>query len=186
LRAVPEAKMLVAGMPPGGQYGNLIEQFAARGIASDRLVFHERSGIETYLALHHQVDMCLDTTPYTGGTTTIHALWMGIPTLTVAGSTPAARSGAAFLGDAGLFEFVASDAADFVEKGLYWATHIAELATVRAGLRARLENSPIPQAELIGAAFVHALRRMWRRWCAGLPAESFEITAADLLESRKS
>jgi predicted O-linked N-acetylglucosamine transferase (SPINDLY family) len=180
LRAVPDAKMLIAGMPPGGQYGNLIEQFAAGDIASDRLVFHERSGIETYLALHHQVDMCLDTTPYTGGTTTIHALWMGIPTLTVAGSTPAARSGAAFLGDAGLFEFVASDAADFVEKGLYWATHIAELATVRAGLRARLENSPIPQAELIGAALLYALRRMWRRWCAGLTAESFEITASDL------
>jgi len=105
---------------------------------------------------------------------------MGVPTLTVAGATPAARSGAAFLGDAGLFEFVATDAADFVAKGLHWATHLEELATVRAGLRGRLQNSPIPHAELIGAAFIYALRRMWRRWCAGLPAESFEITAADL------
>jgi predicted O-linked N-acetylglucosamine transferase (SPINDLY family) len=180
LRALPEAKMLIAGMPPGGQNASLIERFAAGGIAMDRLMFHERCGIETYLALHHQVDICLDTTPYTGGTTTVHALWMGIPTLTVAGPTPAARSGAAFLGDAGLFEFVAMDAADFVEKGLYWANHLEELATVRVGLRGRLEKSPIPQAELIGAAFEHALRRMWRRWCAGLPAESFEITAADL------
>jgi predicted O-linked N-acetylglucosamine transferase (SPINDLY family) len=185
LRALPQAKMLIAGMPPGGHYANLIEQFAAGGIASGRLMFHERCGIETYLALHHQVDICLDTTPYTGGTTTVHALWMGIPTLTIAGPTPAARSGAAFLGDAGLFEFVAADAADFVAKGLYWATHLEELATVRAGLRGRLENSPIPQVELIGAAFVHALRRMWRRWCAGLSAESFEITASDL-PSRES
>ncbi|HTC37651.1 MAG TPA: tetratricopeptide repeat protein [Steroidobacteraceae bacterium] len=185
LRALPEAKMLIAGMPPGGQLTNLIGQFAAGGIALDRLTFHERGGMETYLALHHQVDMCLDTTPYTGGTTTIHALWMGIPTLTVAGPTPAARSGAAFLGDADLFEFVATDAVDFVAKGLYWATHLEELAAVRAGLRGRLQSSPIPHAELIGAAFVYALRRMWRRWCAALPAESFEITTADL-PSRES
>jgi predicted O-linked N-acetylglucosamine transferase (SPINDLY family) len=180
LRALPEAKMLIAGMPPGGQLANLIGQFAAGGIALDRLTFHERGGMETYLALHHHVDMCLDTTPYTGGTTTIHALWMGIPTLTVAGPTPAARSGAAFLGDADLFEFVATDAADFVAKGLYWATHLEELAAIRAGLRGRLQNSPVPHAELIGAAFVYALRRMWRRWCAALPAESFEINTADL------
>jgi predicted O-linked N-acetylglucosamine transferase (SPINDLY family) len=185
LRALPEAKILIAGVAPGADNKKLIEQFAAGGIAIERLMFHERCALETYLALHHQVDMCLDTAPYTGGTTTIHALWMGIPTLTVAGPTPAARSGAAFLGDAGLFEFIAADAADFVEKGLYWAAHLAELSQVRAGLRARLEKPPIPQAELIGAAFALALRRMWTRWCDGLPAESFEITASDLMTRGK-
>jgi predicted O-linked N-acetylglucosamine transferase (SPINDLY family) len=181
LCALPEAKMLIAGLAPGAENKKLIEQFAAGGIAIERLIFRERCDLKTYLALHHQVDMCLDTTPYTGGTTTIHALWMGIPTLTVAGPTPAARSGAAFLGDAGLFEFIATDVADFVKKGLYWAAHLAELAEVRAGLRARLEKSPIPQAELIGAAFIHALRRMWTRWCDGLPAASFEIAGSDLM-----
>jgi protein O-GlcNAc transferase len=47
-----------------------------------------------YLELHQQADICLDTFPYTGGTTTLHALWMGVPTLTLAGQTVPGRSGA--------------------------------------------------------------------------------------------
>jgi predicted O-linked N-acetylglucosamine transferase (SPINDLY family) len=177
LRALPDARLLIAGIPPGSRYTALIEQFSACGIAPQRLALHGRTGMEAYLALHQQVDLCLDTTPYTGGTTTSHALWMGVPTLTLAGPTPASRSGAAFLGDLGLFDFIARDAADFAAKGLYWATHLTELAAVRAGLRARCAASPATGG-LIGAALKYALRRMWRRWCEGLPAESFDIAAS--------
>jgi predicted O-linked N-acetylglucosamine transferase (SPINDLY family) len=122
--------------------------------------------------------MCLDTTPYNGGTTTIHALWMGVPTLTIAGSTPAARSGAAILGQMGLHEFIAEGGAEFVAKGRYWADHLPALAAVRAGLRSRWQQSPDRRAEVIAGALEAALRRMWVRWCADLPAESFQITGS--------
>jgi predicted O-linked N-acetylglucosamine transferase (SPINDLY family) len=177
LRALPGARMMIAGIPPGSRYTALIEHFAACGIAPERLCLQGRTGMDAYLALHHQVDLCLDTTPYTGGTTTSHALWMGVPTLTLAGPTPAARSGAAFLGDLGHFDFIARDAADFTAKGSYWATHLTELSAVRAALRARCAQSPA-RAELIGDALRYALRRMWQRWCQGMPAESFEIAAS--------
>jgi predicted O-linked N-acetylglucosamine transferase (SPINDLY family) len=180
LRELPTATMLIAGIPPDVQHTSLIERFSVRGIAAERLILHPRTDMDAYLALHHQVDLCLDTTPYTGGTTTTHALWMGVPTLTVAGPTPAARSGAAFLGDVELFGFIATDAADFAAKGVYWATRLAELSAVRAGLRERWQKMPTGRSELIGDAFAFALRRMWKRWCQGLPAQSFEITASDL------
>ena len=127
-------------------------------------------------ALHHRVDMCLDTYPYAGGTTNIHAVWMGVPTLTVAGSTPAARQGAAILSQVGLDGFTATDAVDFVAKGRYWANHLAALAEVRQGLRRRLQESPSRQADAIAASLERALRHMWTRWCANLPAESFHST----------
>jgi protein O-GlcNAc transferase len=180
LRELPTATMLIAGIPPDVRHTSLIERFSVRGIAAERLILHPRTDMDAYLALHHQVDLCLDTIPYTGGTTTTHALWMGVPTLTVAGPTPAARSGAAFLGDVGLFGFIATDAADFAAKGVYWATHLAELSAVRAGLRERWQKMPAGRSELIGDAFAFALRRVWTRWCQGLPAQSFEITASDL------
>lgn len=176
LRALPAAKMLLGGMTSETQRLKLIDRFAAQGIDRQRLTFHARCGMEAYLALHQHVDLCLDTYPYTGGTTSIHAVWMGVPTLTIAGSTPAARSGAAILGQVGLDGFTATDAADFVAKGLYWATHHPALAEVRAGLRARLQHSPSRQAGTVAAALAQALRHMWRRWCAGLPAESFHST----------
>jgi predicted O-linked N-acetylglucosamine transferase (SPINDLY family) len=73
----------------------------------------------------------------------------------------------------GLDGFTAADAADFIAKGLYWAAHLDALAEVRATLRGRLQRSPSRQADTVAAALGQALRHMWRRWCAGLPAESF-------------
>jgi predicted O-linked N-acetylglucosamine transferase (SPINDLY family) len=175
LRALPDSRLLIGALRRDGREPLLIEQFAAAGIAPQRLELHYRESMEIYLALHHYVDICLDTYPYGGGTTTIHALWMGVPTLTIAGSTPASRQGAAILGQLGLEEFVAADEADFVAKGSYWATHLTELAEIRANLRERWQQSPARKPEVIAASLEQAIRRMWARWCADLPAESFTI-----------
>jgi predicted O-linked N-acetylglucosamine transferase (SPINDLY family) len=173
LRALPNAQMLLGDAPAEDDERRLIDEFAAQGITRDRLIFHGRSTMNSYLALHHRVDLCLDTVPYAGGTTTMHALSMGVPTLTLAGSTPFGRAGAGILAQLGLEAFTATDAADFIAKGEYWATHLGALAEVRRGLRARLQKSPERQPGFFVAQFERALRHMWRRWCARLPAESF-------------
>lgn len=98
---------------------------------------------------------------------------MGVPTLAVAGATPAGRYGAAIMGQMGLDAFVAKDLQDFVRKGVYWATHLEELAELRAGMRQRFGQSAAGQPDLIAEALANALRTMWQRWCKGLPAESF-------------
>jgi predicted O-linked N-acetylglucosamine transferase (SPINDLY family) len=94
----------------------------------------------------------------------------------MAGATSMARAGAGIMANAGLDGFIAADPGDFVAKGMYWAEHLADLAQVRAGLRARLERSPGGQPALIAAHLEGALRHMWQRWCGGLPAESFHST----------
>ena len=180
LRALPEAKMLVAGIPTdGGRNQRLAGWFAAEGIALDRLRFHERCPMDAYLALHHEVDICLDTIPYSGGTTSYHAYWMGVPTLTVAGATPASRQGAAIMSQVGLDSFVAKDAADFVAKGVDWAGRLTELSEVRLSLRERWQQSPIREPDVIADSLYRAFRHMWSRWCAGLPCEPFEIDASE-------
>jgi len=176
LRAVPTSRMVLGAMPQQGEYDALLSWFDAEGIELGRLAFHPRSIMQHYLALHHQVDVCLDTFPYNGGTTTLHALWMGVPTLTLAGGTMAGRVGAAVLGHVGLDEFVAHDAAAFAAQGAAWAKRLPELAHLRAGLRDRFARSAIGQPALIAAGLERALRTMWRRWCAGLPAESFDAS----------
>jgi predicted O-linked N-acetylglucosamine transferase (SPINDLY family)/Flp pilus assembly protein TadD len=181
LLALPETTLLVAGISLDGQQKPLIEQFAARGITAERLTFHGRCNIDAYLALHHKVDIALDTHPYAGATTTMHSLSMGVPTLTVAGTSSGARAGAGILRHAGLEGFIAANHADFVDKGIYWSNHLAELAVVRAGMRRRLTLSPGGQPELIAAHLEGALRHMWRRWCAGQPAESFHSSATGAL-----
>ena len=176
LRALPEAKMLLGGIGEG-QSEQLSAWFAAEDIARERLNFHPRTDIFNYLALHQQVDFCLDTFPYNGGTTTFHAIQMGVPTLTLAGSTAAGRSGCTINGHIGLNAWVATMPDDFVDKGLFWASHLVELAALRSTLRERFAQSPLGQPTVVAAGLERALRHMWQRWCADLPAESF---AADL------
>jgi predicted O-linked N-acetylglucosamine transferase (SPINDLY family) len=172
--------MLLGGMPEQGNYDALVNCFEQEGVARERLSFHARCSMDAYLNLHQQVDICLDTFPYNGGTTTLHALWMGVPTLTLTGGTAAGRSGASILGHAGLESFVAHDAADFLEKGLCWTGNLAALSGIRAGLRERFAQSARGQPALVAAGVERALRMMWQRWCAGLPAESFEVSLQDI------
>lgn len=179
LRALPTSRLLLAGIPLDARHDQLLQRFAAEGVAAERLICHARGPMDAYLALHHKVDLCLDTFPYSGGTTTHHALWMGVPTLTMPSTTPAGRQGAGILKRAGLEEFIAIDAVDFVAKGLYWATRLALLAELRMGLRERCRQRPDQRPDVLVAGLEHALRRMWTRWCAGLPAESFIVGSAD-------
>ena len=152
--------------------------FEKAGISQDRLSFHEFSGHEAHFALHHQVDIALESMPYSGCTTSNHALWMGVPSLTCVGTTPASRLCAANLGQLGLDDFIGASAEDFLARGVRWANDLPALATLRADLRDRWEIAPARNAKFFAAGMELALRHMWQRWCAGLPAQSFEISAA--------
>ncbi len=89
---------------------------------------------------HHHVDLCLDTLPYSGGTTTWYALWMGVPTLTLPGETIPSRGGVTAMSHVGLDEFVARNEEDFVARGLAIAADLTALAELRAGMRERLRT----------------------------------------------
>ena len=186
LRGVPKAKMLLAGMPSEQITDMLRGWFDEEGIAAERLSFHPITNIRDYLVMHRHVDVCLDTSPYTGGTTTLNALWMGVPTLTMVGRTLPSRVGATILGHLELDQFIASDEADFLQKGVNIAADLAALASLRMGMRARLSNSAIGQPILIAAGVENALRTMWQRWCAGLPAESFDADPSQSSLARRA
>lgn len=174
LRILPDARMVMAGMTEDGITETLRNWFADDGIAGDRLDFHRHTHTTAYLKLHEQVDICLDTSPYTGGTTTLYALWMGVPTLTMTTPTLPGRVGATIMLQAGLAEFVAIDEDDFIEKGIALAGNSEHLNSIRRQARARISNSAMGQPALIAAGLDHALRNMWQRWCVGLPPISFD------------
>ena len=175
LRLVPSARMLIAAMPNKQASDMVRSWFTREGIAGERLTFHGYTHTRDYLALHHQVDICLDTSPYTSGTTGFHALWMGVPTLTLRGPTMPGHTTSAILSPVGLVDFIALDEADFLAKGQWLASDISRFTTLRATMRERMNGSAIGQPAVIAAGFELALRTMWRRWCADLPTVSFDV-----------
>ena len=174
LHAVPDSKMLMGAMPDDSAVAELSKWFAEEGIGANRLSLHKRSNVSVYLQQHHQVDLCLDTFPYAGGTTTLHALWMGVPTLTLLGDTMPGRAGGTLMSQVGLDAFIARDKDEFVAKSVAYASDVDALAALRTGMRERCSQSARFCPDVIATSMSHALRHMWQRWCAGLPAASFD------------
>ena len=176
MRAVPKSRMVLGGVTSDESKQRITDWFAQEGVAADSLTMYPRMRLGEYLALHSDVDICLDAFPYGGGTTIFHALWMGVPTVTLAGGTPPSRGGVTILGSCGLDEFVSRDVDSFVQTGVLMATDVDGLSTIRAGMRARVSASPAWRSELIAQGFELGLRMMWQRWCAGLPAQSLDTS----------
>jgi predicted O-linked N-acetylglucosamine transferase (SPINDLY family) len=174
LRAAPGSRMLVGAMAGRAECAAMAAWFAAEGVAPGRLHFHLVDTMEGYLRQHALVDLCLDPFPFTGATTTCHAMWMGVPTLTLEGRTAPGRLGPAMLRHVGLDEFVARGREDFVAKGLRWARDPEALAGLRAGLRERFRNSPPGRPAEFAAALAAAFRGMWRSWCARTGGGGFQ------------
>lgn len=166
LHRVPKARMLVGGVSEGVTRDGIAALFARQGIAPERIAYRPRMAMDDYLALHGEVDLLLDSRPYSGGTTISHGLWMGVPTLTLVPQDAPLHQchGGGMLYEAGFGEWVAADEDGFVARAVAAARCPAELARTRAGLRDRLTALRERQAGECGLSAV--LRRMWRARCA--------------------
>jgi predicted O-linked N-acetylglucosamine transferase (SPINDLY family) len=111
------------------------------------------------------VDIALDTTPYSGGTTSCDALWMGVPVVTAPGIRPSSRSTASVLSTAGLAEWIASSPEEYVRLAVESARDEARLAGLRKTLRERLRESPLMDEKRFARDLEAAYRQMWRKWC---------------------
>lgn len=139
--------------------------FAAHGIAPERLELRGPSGHRAFVAEYNDIDIVLDPFPYSGGLTTCEALWMGVPTVTVPGEIFASRHSMSHLSNAGLADWVAPDIAAYVELAVAKASDIEALAALRLRLRAQVKASPLCDAPRFGRNLGAALRFAWQDWC---------------------
>lgn len=128
----------------------------AAGVADHRVSFEPPRKPAAYLAWCDEVDIVLDTFPGSGGLSLLDLLWMGVPVVSLAGDRAGARQGVSLLNAIGWTEGVADDVDAFVRCAVRLAGDLPRLAAVRAGLRARMEASPLLDGRRL-AAQVEAL-----------------------------
>lgn len=164
LRRVPTARLMLkyGGVDQPEVQARIGHEFASRGVSADRLILEGWSEHPELLAAYQRVDLALDTQPYSGGLTTCEALWMGVPVITYPGQTFAGRHSQSYLANAGLAEFIAADAAEYVELAVNWASRIDELSQLRKELRSRLRESPVCDAQKFAADFLSLLEEVVR------------------------
>jgi predicted O-linked N-acetylglucosamine transferase (SPINDLY family) len=169
LKAVPGARLLLAWQSLGDPkvQARLRTMAAAAGIAGDRLILRPGAAPADFLGLYGEIDLALDPFPYSGGLTTLEALWMGVPVVTWPGERFAGRHAASHLGQAGLADWIVASPAAYVARAVAAAADLPGLARLRAGLRARLSASPLLDGDAFARRLEALYRRMWRAWCEG-------------------
>ena len=167
LKTVPSSRLFLKykNMDAEGNRDRILAQFGAHGIEESRLTLEGKSPHSEWLARYNDVDVFLDTFPYSGGLTTCEALWMGVPVITVPGETFAGRTSLSHLANVGVLEFVARDRDEYVELAVDLANDAERLAGLRAELRGKMAGSPLCDGEKFAEGFAAIMRETWHNWC---------------------
>jgi predicted O-linked N-acetylglucosamine transferase (SPINDLY family) len=175
LDAAPGSRLLIRHTTLGevASRVDLAARFHAAGADPARVIIEPpRADTAGVLASYAEVDVCLDTFPYSGTTTVCEALFMGVPVIIKPGLPSASRQSLTLLRAVGLDELIAADERAFVRIAAGLAADPARLAALRASLRARFLASPVGDGPGLARRFVDLLGALWaaRSSAAGGPA----------------
>lgn len=167
LQAVPGSRLLLKApsFKDEGAIRAFKARFAAQGIAEDRLEFRGPVGLADMMAEYADVDIALDPVPYNGGTTTLQAMWMGVPVVVKAGDNFVSRMGASFMTAAGLPDWVAQTDDEYVAVAQRMVSDRQALLNLKAGMRERLLARPAWDIDQYTRDWQAALRGMWEAFC---------------------
>ncbi|MBL8829238.1 MAG: tetratricopeptide repeat protein [Planctomycetaceae bacterium] len=168
LKRVPSSRLLMKFR--GGQCSSVQryfrDLFEKCGADQERINIQGASPFGEMLELYNTtIDIGLDPFPYTGGTTTILASYMGVPTITLPGETLASRQSFAVLKALGVEETIVQNLDEYIERAVELSHDQVRLALLRSMLRPRFLESPLANAELLTRNLLASLRAVWREWC---------------------
>jgi len=172
LHRVPDSRLVMKF--PGGEdplvTEPLLDQFDRAGIARQRLqVLGPARAKQDHWRLLNEVDIALDSYPFNGCVTTLDGLWMGVPTITLAGDTYISHVGHTILTRVGLDVLVAGNPDEYVAKAVALAGRPEALATLRSGLRSHLKASPLCDGRRYVQEMETIFRWMWKRYVRATP-----------------
>ncbi len=170
--------LIYKGMDNPANIERIIGFFTAAEIDAKRINIQGRLSHKELLAQYNEIDLALDTQPYSGGVTTLEALWMGVPVVTMYGDTFAGRHSASFLRTMELDQLVGDDMADYVRRASALIADPAKLKAVSVDLRRKLRESALCDHDRFAAAVSGELRRVWGIRCAGAAPGEPRLDAA--------
>ncbi len=167
LGALPGSRLCLKtlGLRSANVRDDYIRMFSANGIDKERIDLLERSPLHEYFAYYGNIDIVLDTFPFTGNTTTFDALWMGVPVPTLVHDTFVGRFGFSILSTLGLTDLIAFTEDDYVEIVLRLARDTERLSALRQNLRSKMSASPLCDGEGFAIELERIYRSMWKSWC---------------------
>jgi predicted O-linked N-acetylglucosamine transferase (SPINDLY family) len=173
LAQVPNSRLLMmyGGLNEATTQATVHSTLTQSGVPIERVEMIGENEQSKLLRGYGEVDLALDPFPYSGGVTTLEAIWMGVPVVTLVGDTFAGRHSASHLTAAGLSQFCTITPDDYVALAIAWSQRREELAVLRGTLRERVAASPLCDAPRFAKNLAAELTRLWSTWCAKRTAQ---------------
>jgi predicted O-linked N-acetylglucosamine transferase (SPINDLY family) len=137
------------------------EEFIKNKINSERLFLDVNSKREDFLLSYNNVDVALDTFPYSGGTTSFETAWMGVPLLTLAGEAFISRCGVSININLNQKDWIAKNTEDYIGKAVEFTKDPKKLNSIRLYLRENSRKSALFNSSVFADDFSDALRKVW-------------------------
>jgi len=158
LQLVPQSRLLlkhrIFNTEDGRQF--VSNRLQRHGIDPARLEM--RPFTANHAADYADVDIALDTFPYTGGVTTCEALFMGVPVVSMYGNRHGTRFGLSILSNVGLSDLAVGSLGDYIRRAVSLTGDWQRLVDLRKNLRGMMKRSPLMNS----TAYVRAVEAAFR------------------------
>lgn len=138
------------------------EEFKLRGISPRRIELLGSSAHYLMLAEYGEIDIALDPFPFSGGMTSLEALWMGVPVVTLAGDLPVSRQTKSFLDLVGLQALATTTVEAYIAKAVMLAKEPRKLCEIRESLREQMINSQLCDSQKYAQSVEKLFFDIWR------------------------
>ena len=141
------------------------ERLRKIGMPMERVSISPPCAFKDYFAAYNDVDIMLDTYPFSGATTTFEALGMGRPIITLVGERHVTRVSYSLLKHVELEDLAAFSEDEYVQKAVALAGDHERLIRINAELPRRVDDSPLVNQPAFRKNFEKIIRDVWARYC---------------------
>ena len=116
------------------------------------------------LEIYNQIDISLDPFPFQGNTSTIEAIWMGVPVITLKGDRFLFHFGESINSNLNMHDWIAKNKEEYISKTIKFSSDLKDLSVLRMNLRDTIINSPVFDAKRFSNYFSQMLWDMWKKF----------------------
>lgn len=138
--------------------------FLNNNIEKSRIILEEPSDRPETLNAYNNIDIVLDTFPYSGGTTNFEASWMCVPILTLKGDNFISKCGESINLNLNMEEWIAEDIEDYINKCILFSKDLNLLNKIKKKLIFNSRNSDLFNSENFSKDFSEILKMVWKNF----------------------
>ena len=163
LLARPLAKLIILTkeITQEKAFENLLPRLEKLDLPLERVFISKEIPLYEFMTLSDVADIQLDTHPISGGTTTLHAIWMGLPIVALSGGSSMSNSSASILNMCKLGEFNTENEDAYFYKVLDLIDNEEKIRNFRANSQKHLQDSPLMDYVGFATELEKSFRLMW-------------------------